>query len=1804
MMSIIQAPKNTSLGELDDHRPEEDDNLSPTALSPVTSNRDNDIIGKLTRTRREKHYKVIDNFEKVVDFISEECEADVLRLVSEIRDQLEESDQALRLVYKDLDSYDYLIVRQESDLLMELESLKQVIQARASIVNKLAYGLESIERDRGHKMAAELKNLVDTLISIAYQLPNEIEHIIEEDVHELNAVIIQNLNNHDELLFLLRKNQIEVEIEALQRWENGRKTWRKIRHEKAVKDYDVDIHSERFFHPIDRTKCLNEMQSALQQRHGERHILFRQLSEMTALTMSSTEILTIKEQFQALSDQEVETIQECYDTLQDLRKDLQHNASMRTEVLRKELHVYGALSIDPNRHDMVEVLERCLNNDHTQDLFRQASGLKLDLVTIARDLEHEDIVYDRHVNIILEKAEIIESGFVFRSVMRERGREGIIDRYRNLVAKLRVVPPEETNAFVESLATDLEDLVVIDTLPSLFTRNLAMLVNEMQVALAKAKEEKAATERSALSPNASNLSVATVLKATSKFKSTLKSSLNTGSSTKGRTSRRNSAILIGIVDYNQIKAWHKKLTALLFSCDLPAEVQDICHKLIISLKTQKESNRLVDEVVHERTARILARMDQEYLQIINNITNYLESQASKTSAICMNLANFFIILAKRIERNRVTQESIDEASKDELWDLSEDYRLESEDCEAEFLHACQALRGSVDEEQLEQNFAKVLTILEKIKASYQAYYDKVCFASDKYPLRVIDEYRRYLVDLSTSMMMRPADDHAIFSTAESIYHDLLRLNKRFIELDANAIKDLHDPVEAADKLLGAKGIFFQSPEKSTAETASFTGKYQQYVTNEALFEKFCKDGAYVDQSAKDDDIATDNVSPEIPAAAKTDIDEQRDDYPFLKKESTIIIKSPEQIAGLDEDAKYEYDHELSAALIEIPDIDTLVRSNQLQIDAFNATNNSKSKAKSKASTDSTITSLPIQVTWTSDESLLASYRSVRSYVADVAANDAKHLHAQRFLKPVAISENQIFTIYQVIRQEIISTVEAESFSRLASAKSLTSERKSAYTEELEDRIRLHWPRRGRIETQIKQPRLGEIRSHQEKTYRYVVSIQDRMKDLKANLLQLMDKYKDDRLRYIDDINELQASVKDAGAFKSLATLQAVDVKARARMTLYQHQRDEESKAIVNLITHDPNNIINYAKDFRKICPLQNLGQTIETLSEEALNAGYSLAELEIIDGLINQQCQEITEIAGDWKANVDELFTHDDEAAKIYESFIKAYEICAHELALAEGLGQKYGAPRRRAQERIRTELSRDEMNAKRIDQVLAEIESLCTDYEQRPEINRQMKARDGMDLSMMLWTKLAGLRQAFYYRLQYLQLWQSSSSPQLSTIEWIQDNHIAAAASTPLTDPVTNCPISQSSMTLNEVIDDMERICHQETKELYAADGKPGFIPPSLIDWLAESRSKIFGREGYREREWKHLWQQIQRYDAILCRRLLEDDDQSTSSPSVIPATSTCIRALCQAFILYIEELVEQEDRCFNQNIRPLEPLRDSHERLLRPRLGSEGAVDELNALNDQEARRSSTYSNAVLKYRSQLATILLKESKRFVEDISVCSQALLVLIDSAAKQETMQVPPDTIIPKKRLTAKRMRKAQRLRQMVSEANSSPSTAATTAGSNNTMVRERIWPSIGITALLTALGEATSMIVDENDGTESVTSVNSMTNRSTKKTATKPPSKAIISPKLAAPAPAPVPANSLTAWAEEIRSKSSINAGISTAHRLVIKERDEGIDKFSNTISKHIESIRSRCDRYLATEESWRERWNRQVNLLRQGDLW
>jgi hypothetical protein len=72
---------------------------------------------------------------------------------------------------------------------------------------------------------------------------------------------------------------------------------------------------------------------------------------------------------------------------------------------------------------------------------------------------------------------------------------------------------------------------------------------------------------------------------------------------------------------------------------------------------------------------------------------------------------------------------------------------------------------------------------------------------------------------------------------------------------------------------------------------------------------------------------------------------------------------------------------------------------------------------------------------------------------------------------------------------------------------------------------------------------------------------------------------------------------------------------------------------------------------------------------------------------------------------------------------------------------------------------------------------------------------------------------------------------------------------------------------------------------------------------------------------------------------------------------------------------------------------------------------------------------------------------------------------------------------------------------------------------------------------------------------------------------------------------------------ETIRKSSTMRAGVSSAHRAVVKTRDDCIHQYMSSLAVALEEIKEKYGSLLSGEKSWLERWARQVGTLKSGNL-
>ncbi len=1825
-------------------------------------------LAKQKIQKKERHMKAIDEFGGFVDGIAGDIEQDVLRLSRALKDDLEKMDLNLAGSYKQLKDSVFVIPKSEDDLKDMLKDLKMTVAARLNIIDAFGEDLDELEAKRAHVVGRRLKELVDKLVSIAHQLPDEIEHIAESQIFDLNTVLTANRQSHSTLLGILRKTQVEVEIETIQRWEDGRVYWRQLRHDKGLADFTEDILSERFTAPADRVVFLEQVKEGQSDRQERRLRQLQALQSLDAANITSKAVVAFQEECGVIAEDEMGAIQSCYEGLGELRRGLSELAGSRVEELRKELHVYGALHSEPPMREIATVMREALENAELGELWRLGGGLKPDFTSMSRDLCSIDLCYDDFVSSIQHRLELIVCGFNLREILEERGRLMQLDKLRTLSTKLRTVPKGEVPEVLHAIMPELGEILEYDKLTDKFISTLKGIQEEMVAEIERVDAYKVGLEAQAPGNSMSATSLGDSQTTTKRGGGSAASTSRSSKSGKHTPT----VDLNMYIDQNLVKAWNRRLGIVFYGCDLPVPTQETCTIGLQYCSEQLECNRLVDEAVLNQSNRELDLMNKRYKRLTDDIANFLEAQANYIAVCLTNIGSFYLVLAKAMEAHRVQQNNLDVKSEDQLFNLKEDFRVEKEDREEVYEQACQKMRESVSLEELQDNFEAVLGVLGDIQDAYRIYHGDACFGADKYPLSLADEFNAFTSQIGSFFGMQPRENHDIVVTYNSIFDETIRLNKRYFKDDLHAggvpprPKDVaqHEQAMAAKRKQeeaearkatgeeegengGAESIVegnsgdaetegvdaisaVDGGSQGTGDASEAVEEYLSPLAQENAKKKRpenrtpCLSGPFIVLKTLADLVQelTVEKDEDDPATAPSDEEPtehlQKKAAPIPHPECVFVRKIIERLpldkAGeelLDEYDLNDYEKGLAKAFIELDEDGRALLTgdglNSEDLYEYCAQRVKVIRERLAREEDPAVlrTNVPyLLLPPTEEELALIAKKKAPTPERDgegedsIAAGEEMEEVGTRvpWVLQLNIETSLMQELVGSIRDSFVSSVEREAKVRLKAAEVVKTENKQDFTDELEDRLRTHWPRRGRVETGIKQPREAELLGHAEKTYRHIDTIHAKMIDIQRRFVLESGKTKAKCDAYVNEVKGICDHVTGT-SFRNLAVLQGIEVKARSLFLDFQTDNAKQLQALKRIVNDEVNACVHFAVDFKKVCPKQQPG----------VEGGYSEAELEEIDKLVNGQCEEAHSVQEEWNGEIDALASAQEESLKAHGEFSALYEQTVQSVAMSEGLGQKYGAPRRRAQERIRTEVQRDEQAAGKIDEMLANLEFICDEVKRTsddPESEslagsvapqQEELVDNGYAQIQKLneaWALLCRLRTAAKARVDYLQV--EELAMEIPDLEWLQerikkvDLTLEGAPEEPNDEEVTEPEegMVRKVTELAAVMDEVDQACRAETRELYEAEGKgamlgEGGVPESLQAWLEESKEKILGNGGHREKAWKRLWAQVERFEMVM-GRVLEELEEDTQ-PKNLSAPSAAIRLITDATTRNLSYVCEVEEKKFAEVIKTFGQAREKHERLLRPRLGSPDAADELQELDDMEQARSGEFSTAVLNFRAELVRELVDQACKFCEDISLSSTTLVKYLDSSLRLEAMQLPPGTAVPKKRMTLKRMRKAQRLKSAI-EAGEADRRGA------------RDWPALTLEQFVTVVESAQDLVAGAAPPPKDAP------------TEEEPPAKGKKGGKKGKePEPEPEadgpPPLLPKEWIDATVTNSVVHGNVSTAHRTLIKERDAALQTFAASLNGHLREVRERYASLLGAENSWLSRWKNQVGMLRSGDL-
>ncbi len=1458
--------------------------------------------------KREAHDAAIQNFAEKLTLISDGIEVDVKTASDGVVDALEEVDQRTSVIFDELNKDDLLVTKDADYLTETWEAIEGTLKDRHRVIRDFGERLEGLEQNRAKTAGGELRNLVDTLLRIAFKSPGEIERVVEGDAFELNAVIIANRKSHAELLALLEKKDVGVGLEAIEKWRLRREAWRQLRHDRAVREFWEDLESQKFVNPPERAKRFEKIRNDQLSSDEQRKKL---IGEVEAMALpQSVKASEAKAKFKEIHAHEANTIVKHEKALDKLVVKSHEAALLRREDLRRELHRYGALAEEPDLEEFADFVEAIALDPEREDFFRSAGGLKPELRQLISECRHEDIVYARVLDEAKRRLQVVRCGRDLHTTLEKQGKGSFRDALKDTCERLRKGGRPEVPPLLPVLEQQVDQLRAVEGLDDLLVAELSRVSEDVRQLIDDiADQDGNENERKSMA--------------------TSRKSSKRGATT-AYTGYEGPAI-----DMVAVRSAQKRVAMMMCVCELEEEHIALLGDVQDALEQKTTCNIAIDEVCSQECEGVIAKRHEEHLDLAKEVTQYLEKQSASLCKDACQTCDFYERVGKAVEANHKNISDMDEAMEDDLFDIKEDQRVRNEDTEEELRQECHNTRHAADADALEIAFANVIKLLTVVEDQYRDYQLTARNKAEEHPVNDSNEAVRFdgVVRELFGLDGEEGETYVVGDGASRV----VRLN--LSEL-VKAVLSYEEPKAEEEPKVAIEGEEEEDEDEEEEPEVNWYAEGFVELTDEERSElKGRTLEKYLD--------SRDDAFTPLDAATKATLSEED-----LEVYEALVIEVEEHRAA-------------RAEIREQGDVsDTPVDGNQ-----------------------------------------------------EVCVED------------VTLPESRLVELLDKLRASVVVDMETRAAARKVKIQTLTEERLTSYTEELEERLRTHWPRKGRSEVSFRQPREGELIAHRQRKERHlrVVLQRDRLHskdflDALSSSYEKVETFKTD-LQALEDLLPKQ---------QSLATLQGVESKCKKLAAAFHIECLAEVDALGRYTVTEPTKLFQLNEVLLKATRLFEDG------------GDFSEVEKEELRGKLDQVASRVEGSVAQRKEKVDTLRESQAQALQGLASFNATAETCLDELSLMYGLGMKYGAPRRNAQEKIRSNQTLDEREAAHFDSLLEALAMTC-DEVKNPEDEDESTPR-----SKKLLALLAAIRKHARNRALYLNFLPKPDKVPVAENPMAQTSIPEPEAEEPAAEegeePVVKEVDPDDAIELDEatallvadreeregdlaqLVDDVEEACKAETKDLYTSEGKADRlgddgVPDSLRTWLAESRRKVLGEGGYREKAARRLRAQVQLMETLIAKT----PELHLQDPDVLGAPAAIVADVVNRCKAEADARRASTAQRFGEAMRAWIKKRDAHRSALRPQLGSPDSREELTQLCEAESVRREEVKAAVAEARETVIKDAAIVARRFLGRMASSSAECFGTLDGLTYNDDLGwLPGDENLFVKRKSLKRLRKMRR----------------------------------------------------------------------------------------------------------------------------------------------------------------------------------
>jgi hypothetical protein len=528
--------------------------------------------------------------------------------------------------------------------------------------------------------------------------------------------------------------------------------------------------------------------------------------------------------------------------------------------------------------------------------------------------------------------------------------------------------------------------------------------------------------------------------------------------------------------------------------------------------------------------------------------------------------------------------------------------------------------------------------------------------------------------------------------------------------------------------------------------------------------------------------------------------------------------------------------------------------------------------------------------------------------------------------------------------------------------------------ELEERLRLHWPRKGNADVMYMQPRIGEISMHRKRLERQKRSVLQRHRTMGERFDKIVSNSREQIAQFLTIVDTLTDMLRTQS---SLAGLQGVMKRCKDSVTEFDELCAARGEEMAPLIDVDPRSLVDSNTRFIATC-----------LTHEE-DGDYELEEVDICKAALNKVNKYCAKDVASRTDTIAAVGREQHAARCHFQNFADVYALTVKDLSMREGVGKKYGQPRRKFLESIRTVSTFSERVRKKLDQAISRIVEVCGMEAGEVVGKPGMANAPQLDtITRDLMHTALFVRMEFRVRLSYLEAQAEKSTVASGAVSGEEEE--AALRVSLSTDPDDRMSLTEDNdesielfggQLFSHQIKLFKAECCEGTKKIYEDEGKldevgEDGVPEKLRTYLdrKEAEALQYGLET--AKEFRAQVDSYQQRLAELPKALYKD--VAARARHVIKSH---IGSIERAFILTSDESDARK------NIHKME---------LRPDLGSPNHVEDLENLCVAEKARSRKLCKDILEAERAVLAVIEKSSHEYVAEIVELTTSLMALADS----------------------------------------------------------------------------------------------------------------------------------------------------------------------------------------------------------------